>query len=113
MLLVVAWKALQFPRHLHGEDGWTVVTDERLLPCQRLEGPPPQFPHLDTESSACPPLMSLWNPSWGPLFSAHLPPLHSAAALLAIPLLPFPHPQPLTLAGLPPPPPHIGHQMGS
>lgn len=97
-----AWKALQFLRHLHGEDGWAGVTEEKLLPCQTLEGPPPQFPHLDTESSACPPLMSLWNPSWGPLFSAPLPPLPSSCSPSRSPP-PFPpHPQPLTLAGLPP-----------
>ena len=62
------------------------------------------FPIWTGEGSACPPLISLWNPSWGPLFSAdhHPPRPHTASAPPTTPLLLLPHPQPLTLASLSP-----------
>lgn len=61
------------------------------------------FPIWTAEGSAYPPLMSLWNPSWGPLFSADpLPPIQQLL-FQPHPSSCSPHPQPLTLVGLPPP----------
>ena len=59
------------------------------------------FPVWTAEVSACPPLILLWNPGWGPLFSAdHPPSTHTAAAPPTTPLLLLHRPQPLALAHL-------------
>lgn len=97
--LVTVSKVLQLQGHLVGKMGG---------PEELKAGPPKDprtlrlsFPIWTAEGCACPLLISLWNPRWGPLFGDDPSPKPSSCSPSHTLL---PAPQPLTLA--PPPYPH-------
>lgn len=97
--LVTVSKVLQLQGHLVGKMGG---------PEELKAGPPKDprtlrlsFPIWTAEGCACPLLISLWNPRWGPLFGDDPSPKPSSCSPSHTLL---PAPQPLTLAPPPLPP---------